>query len=386
MRTLSYVNTFLTNVSTKESGYERNLYNEADALRYFVLNATTNSTAVISSGPGLEAGIIDITNPDLQDWFAEIMRDQVWNANISGFMTDFGEYTPITPDTSLVGMVRDAFYFHNRYPYLWAKFQRGVVKDLGLESEALLFHRSASTGSARFTNLFWVGDQNVNMGVNDGLKSAVTSQVHMGLSGYAQLHSDIGGYTTTLTRENYNLTRSAETLGRWGETAAVSSSVFRSHEGNIPSVNAQFYSNPSTYAWFAHSARLFVALAPYRRHVLESESEAKGWPLLRAPAMYHPRDLRTRAIRYESFYLGAHLYVAPVVDPGVDELEVYLPGGRTFMHVWSNVTFNGGRDVKVAAPFGQPAVFLVDDAAERVPELGSLMEFVVGARDAKFCV
>jgi len=56
------------------------------------------------------------------------------------------------------------------------------------------------------------------------------------------------------------------------------------------------------------------------------------------------------------------------------------------MHVWSNVTFNGGRDVKVAAPFGQPAVFLVDDAAERVPELGSLMEFVVGARDAKFCV
>lgn len=91
VRTLSYVNTFLTNVSSKESGYERNLYDEAAALGYFVMNTTTNSTAVISSGPGLEAGIIDITNPDLRAWFAEIMRDQVWNANISGFMTDFGK-------------------------------------------------------------------------------------------------------------------------------------------------------------------------------------------------------------------------------------------------------------------------------------------------------
>lgn len=378
VRTLSYVNTFLTNVSSKESGYERNLYDEADKLGYFVMNTTTNSTAVISSGPGLEAGIIDITNPDLQKWFAEIMRDQVWNANISGFMTDFGEYTPVTPDVSLVGMVRDAFYYHNRYPYLWAKFQRGVVEDLSLESEALLFHRSASTGSARYTNLFWVGDQNVNWGTNDGLKSAITSQVHMGLSGYAQMHSDIGGYTTTLTYNNYNLTRSAELLGRWGEMAAVSSAVFRSHEGNIPSVNAQFYSNASTYDWYAYNARLFVALGPYRRHVLETESETKGWPLLRGPVMYHPDDLRTRNIRYESLYLGAHLYVAPVTDPGVEELDVYLPGGEqgSFTHVWTNVTYHGGQDVSVPAPFGQPAIFLVDDAADKVPDLQTLLEFV----------
>ncbi|KAM0719489.1 hypothetical protein Q7P37_005394 [Cladosporium fusiforme] len=378
VRPPGYVNTFLTNVSSKASGYDRNLYDEAEALGYFVRNTTINNTAVISSGPGLEAGIIDIANPDLQKWFAEIMRDQVWNANISGFMTDFGEYTPITSDVSFYGMVRNAFYSHNRYPYLWAKFQRGVVDELGLESEALLFHRSASMGSARYTNLFWVGDQNVYWGVNDGLKSAVTSQVHMGLSGYAQLHSDIGGYTTTLTYDDYNLTRSAELLGRWGEMAAVSSSVFRSHEGNIPAVNAQFYSNESSYQWYAYNARMFVSLGPYRRHVLETESETKGWPLLRSPVMYHSEDLRTRKIKFESFYLGAHLYVAPVVDPDVDELEVYLPGDqeRSFTHVWTGVRYHSGQDVKVPAPFGQPAVFLVDDAADCVPELQTFLEFV----------
>lgn len=285
-------------------------------------------------------------------------------------------------------MVRDAFYFHNRYPYLWAKLQRGIVEDLGLEEEALLFHRSASTGSAKYTNLFWQGDQNPSWDINDGLKSAVTGQVHMGLSGYAQLHTDIGGYTTTLTYDNFNLTRSAELLGRWGEMAAISSSVFRSHEGNIPSVNAQFYTNSSNYEWYAYNARLFVSLSPYRRHVLETESEPKGWPLLRAPAMYHPLDLRTRVISYESFYLGAHLYMAPVVDPGADELDVYLPGdhGKTFTHVWSDVTYHGGQDIKVAAPLGKPAIFVVNDAAERVPELASLLEFVGKENETVLCV
>lgn len=95
VRTLSYMNVFLTNVSTKSTGFRRNLYDEASPAHYFVQNSTTNSTAIISSGPGLEAGIIDLTNPDLREWFKDVLRKQVWDANISGFMTDFGEYVSI---------------------------------------------------------------------------------------------------------------------------------------------------------------------------------------------------------------------------------------------------------------------------------------------------
>lgn len=80
VRTLSYINVFLTNVSTKSTGFRRNLYNEASANLYFVQNTTTNSTAIISSGPGLEAGIVDLTNPHLREWFFDVLKDQVWNA------------------------------------------------------------------------------------------------------------------------------------------------------------------------------------------------------------------------------------------------------------------------------------------------------------------
>jgi alpha-glucosidase (family GH31 glycosyl hydrolase) len=76
---------FLANVSTKPDGFRRNLYAEADRLHYFVQNRTTDSTAIISSGPGLDAGIIDLTKPGLRRWFTEVMESQVWNyANISG--------------------------------------------------------------------------------------------------------------------------------------------------------------------------------------------------------------------------------------------------------------------------------------------------------------
>lgn len=376
VRTLSYVNCFLTNVSTKPDGFRRNLYAEAAKLpEYFVQNTTTRSTAVISSGPGLDAGIIDLTNQDLVAWFQKIMADQVWNANISGYMSDFGEYTPVTSDTSLKNLVSDAFFFHNRYPLLWAAFQRQVVKDLEVEKEALLFHRSASMRSNQAMNLFWAGDQNVDWGVNDGIKSVVTIFMHMGLSGYAHLHSDIGGYTTTLTPLNFNITRSAELLGRWGELAAVSSAVFRSHEGSIPSVNAQFYTNSSTYAYYAYNARMFASLGPYRRKVLDTECATKGWPLMRPPVMYHTQDHRARSISYQSFYLGSMLYVAPVLDNGTFALSVYLPGTNwTYTHVWTGKQYDGGQDVTVATPYGKPAIFFVNGTC--FPELERFIDFV----------
>ena len=163
----------MANVSTKETGFERNLYEEANAQHYFVQNTTTDSTAIISSGPGLEAGIVDLTNPDLRSWFLDVMQTQVWNSNISGYMTDFGEYTPVTNDTALDNMVSDAFFFHNRFPFLWARYHRGLVEQLGVEDEALLFYRSASMGANRYMNLFWAGDQNIDWDLNDGIKSAV---------------------------------------------------------------------------------------------------------------------------------------------------------------------------------------------------------------------
>lgn len=339
-----------------------------------IQNATTNSTSIVSSGPGIEAGIVDLTNPAARSWFRNVLIDEVFNANVSGYMCDFGEYTPVTADTRFYNKSIDPMFYHNQYPRDWPKLHHSLTKSVSSFKESILFQRSSALGSQRYMNLYWAGDQDTNWGVNDGIKSSVTVMGHMGLSGFAHGHVEIGGYTTTFTEEAV-VNRTAELLGRWGELSAVSSVVFRSHEGNVPQLNAQFYTNSTTYTYYAYNARMFRSLATYRRRILDTESKKLGWPLLRMPVIYHPNDIKAKNISYESFYLGSDLYVAPVLDSGRSSVEVYLPGTETFTHVWSGKKYHGGQTIRVAAPYGKPAVFVVGQ-----PKHNDLKDFLEFAR------
>lgn len=371
VRTLSYINPFLANVSTKPDGFTRDLFSEATKGGYMIQNATTNDTSIVSSGPGIEAGIVDLTNPAARTWFKKVLVDQVWSANVSGYMCDFGEYTPVQSDTRFANRSVNPFFYHNQYPRDWATLHHSLSKTVPAVNDSILFHRSSSMSANRHMNIYWAGDQDTDWGVNDGIKSAVTVMGHMGLSGYAHGHVEIGGYTTTWNKYG-TVNRTAELLGRWAELAAVSSVVFRSHEGNVPQLNAQPYTNTSNYKWFAYNARMFRSLATYRRRILDTESKSKGWPLLRLPVVYHPNDVQAKRISYQSFYLGADLYVAPVLDAGRKSVNVYLPGqNQSFTHVWSGRKYSGGQTVRVSAPYGKPAVFVVGQ-----PKHDDLKEFL----------
>lgn len=374
VRTLSYINPFLANVSTKPDGYRRDLFLEATKGGYMIQNSTINSTSIVSSGPGIDAGILDLTNPAARSWFRNVLVEQVFSSNVSGYMGDFGEYTPIYADTRFANQSVDPFFYHNKYPRDWAKLHHSLREVVPTFSDTIIFHRSSALAANRYMNLYWAGDQDTNWGVNDGIKSAVTVMGHMGLSGYAHGHVEIGGYTTTWD-SNGVVNRTAELLGRWGELSAVSSAVFRSHEGNVPQINAQFYTNSSTYAYYAYNARMFRSLAAYRRRILDTESKNLGWPLVRMPVVYHPEDVRAKAISYESYFLGTDLYVAPVLDPGRKSVEVYFPGqNQSYTHVWSGRRYQGGQTARIAAPYGKPAVFVVGQPKHN--DLKAFLDFV----------
>ncbi|RLN97819.1 hypothetical protein BBJ28_00027249, partial [Nothophytophthora sp. Chile5] len=266
VRTMSYVNTFLANVTTKSTGYNTSFYDIAASEGRFVANATAGdgSPWTITSGPGIDAGLLDLSNQSTIDWFKALVKEQFYSVDES---------------VSVSGGVVSPREFHNAYPTVWASLLREVVEELGLENDTIGFHRSAGTFSAQHTNLFWVGDQNIDESREDGLRAVVSSALHVGASGFAQSHSDIGGYTNTLATVG-NITRSAALLGRWGELGAFSGAAFRTHEGNIPQVNAQAYTNASTLAYHAYNARLFRSLKAYRLALLD-EYQRHGWPMVR---------------------------------------------------------------------------------------------------------
>lgn len=76
---------------------------------------------------------------------------------------------------------------------------------------------------------------------NDGLQSVLNAYLSSSISGFKNHHSDIGGYTTIAYGiAGFHIRRNKEVLLRWMELELFSS-AYRSHEGGVPSANAQIY-------------------------------------------------------------------------------------------------------------------------------------------------
>ncbi|KAI9473929.1 MAG: glycosyl hydrolases family 31-domain-containing protein [Benjaminiella poitrasii] len=364
MRVLTYVNPLLSNVNMKPR-YKRNLFNEAQEKGYLVKSPQSSSSEhqalSIQFGLGLEAGILDLTNPDTRTWIKQILKEQVWNSGISGMMVDFGEHLPCDPKKSILHSGETAATYHNHYPEEWAQLHQEIVMELEKEDEAVCFFRSGYTHSPGHMNLFWAGDQNVTWDQYYGVKSAVIGMLSGGFSGFSVTHCDIGGYNTVSTNiPGMKMTRTRELLYRWMELAAFTA-AFRTSEGLIPSLNAQFYDDDESYEHFAHTAKLFTVISEYRKSVLE-EAYHKGWPLLRHPVFYYPNDSTTRELTHQQFLMGSSMMIAPVLTPSTAYVKVYFPQDAqkiSWRHIWTGKYYAGDGTYKaVDAPMGQPAVFI----------------------------
>ena len=201
--------------------------------------------------------------------------------------------------------------------------------------------------------LFWLGDQLVTWDAHDGIKTALIGLLSSGLSGFSLNHSDTGGYTAV---DNFTpfYKRSKELLKRWTEMNAFTA-VLRTHEGNVPTANEQVYSDADDLAHFAKFARVYKALAPYRRKLM-AEAAATGMPLVRSLFLHYPQDPATYNLTSE-FLLGPDLLIVPVLDPGVSSVTAYFPEPG-----WTNLVTGEVMPVgtsRVAAPIGKPAVFFL---------------------------
>lgn len=289
-----------------------------------------------------DAGIVDFTLSEACAWFADrILRGNMLELGLSGWMADFGEYLPI--DAVLAH--GDARLLHNAWPTLWAEVNANAIRG----TDATFFMRAGFTGVQRHCPLLWAGDQCVDFSRHDGLPSVISGALSAGLLGNAYHHSDIGGYTSL-----FGNVRTPELLQRWTEMAAFTP-LMRTHEGNRPHDNLQIDQSPEVLAHFARFTHVWCHLVPYLRAIVD-EAAASGLPAQRPLFLHFPNDAVGYATQDQYLY-GADLLVAPVLSAGATDRSVYLPARADWTHVWSDTTHRGGGHVTVAAPLGQPPVF-----------------------------
>jgi len=357
IRLMTYINPFVCDDVGLKKNHHRNLFREAAEGGYLVKNRDGEPYRIRISD--FSAGIVDLTNPGARTWIKDIIKGELIGNGASGWMADFGEGLPYD---AVLFSGADPKTYHDRYAEEWARVNREAIREAGREDDIVFFNRSGYIQSPRYSTLFWVGDQLVDWDEHDGIKSAVTGLLTSGLSGYSLEHSDIGGYTA-IDNPLLRYHRSRELLMRWIELGAFTA-VLRTHEGNIPEVNHQFYSDEESLQHFVRFARIYAAWKPYRMELVEEASEI-GLPVVRHPYIHYPNDPEVLNLKYQ-FMVGTGLMVAPVLDPGTDTVEVYLPAGG-WVHLWTGDRYGSsdrGVYETVSAPIGEPAVFFEEDSAE----------------------
>ena len=75
---------------------------------------------------------MDFTNPEAAQWYQTVMQKNMMQRQISGWMSDFGEYLPF--DAVLFN--GSAAVLHNKFPQLWAKVNYDATKIVALGDDS----------------------------------------------------------------------------------------------------------------------------------------------------------------------------------------------------------------------------------------------------------
>lgn len=336
----------------------------------------------------IKFAIIDLTNPEAWEWTKTLIKENlVKEGRAGGWMHDFGEYLPFD---AVLSDGSDPVKYHNRYPADWAAVVKEALSEVEGGDEIVYFMRAGTGTSPKDTRLYWMGDQLVSWDAKDGLQSAMIGQLNAGVSGATVGHSDIGGYTSVVTKlpDVEGLTsfkRSKLLLQRWIEMSAFSDPIMRSHPSSSPDNNYQIWDDDDTILFMKKFVDLHVKMADYKMQLMQ-EAKEKGTPFTRPMLLHFPHDSRAR-VEHSQFMLGENILMAPIFSKHADSRGVYLAGPATWKHLWTGEEFevdsNGKYLSDFAAPLGQPIVFTRDTEAYKISDLFA-EEYASGAATSTF--
>lgn len=344
------------------------IYKELEDSQYWLTSNDDSSTLIQDFGQ-FNVSTVDILKQDpecnclnpARIWYKELIKSNLIGMGFSGWMADFGEYTPTHGSTHFDGRWwgnEAGEILHSFISQHWASLNREAIEEAGKLGEILFWMRSGGIDSKHHQVMSWAGDQTVDWTKSDGLPSSIIAALSLAVSGMGLSHSDIGGYTSLPQLGPIAPIRDQELLLRWAEYS-VFTPLMRTHEGNRPEENAQVYDDRETLEKFGRLTRIHVDLGPYIK-IAVSQNALQGIPVMRPLFLMFEND-ETGYDHEHQYMFGDDILVAPVLEPGVQEWKVYLPGPCDWIWFWDTQdepeVITGQQNVTTHAPMGLPPVF-----------------------------
>ena len=310
----------------------------------------------------------DATHPGAQEFVWEQCKENYYKYGIRCFWLDEAEPEYDNYEFDNIRYYEGPGYqVTNRYPVGYAKgFYDGLKKEG--ETEILSLVRCAWAGSQKYGVLTWSGDIHSSF---RSMREQLQAGLNMGIAGIPWWTSDIGGFLGGQIDDPAFI----ELLLRWFAWGCFCP-VFRMHGERSPwyereqeFINGvrQLTSGQDNEVWsFGEdnykilSNYLFIRerLRPYIRGLME-EAHNSGAPVMR-PLFYDFHEDKEAWNIQDAYMFGPDLLVAPVMEAGLREREIYLPKGATWTDAYTKKTYEGGQTVTVPAPIDIIPVMIRD--------------------------
>ena len=341
IRFLGYMNQFLPT--------DAPLYLEASKKGYCVQNQEGEDLIIYTTD--FPTAILDLSNPEAFAWIKYIIKKNMMEIGLSGWMHDYGEYLPADTDTKIHSEMSPEEY-HNYYPVEFAKVVYEVLNEEKKLDEIFVFNRSGFSHASKYMMCYFSGDQLEDWNEINGIPTVIPCGISVGICGIGYYCYDIGGYTT------YGPYKRTKEMFMRGAEMAVFSMVMRTHEGNRPYDNWQHDSDDETLLHLAKMVKIHVHLKPYLNK-LSNVYQEKGIPPIRACFLHYENDPELHKIKYQ-YLFGKDLLVAPVIKPQTFIWRTYFPDDK-WIHIWSGKEYRKGW-YDIDAAIGQPPVFYRKDS------------------------
>ena len=308
----------------------------------------------------------DFTSAAVRAWWAGYVRT-LMQAGFAGLWNDMNEPTVITlmPRTTLPDYVVHDWDGlgrshvgggHNVYGMLMSRATREGMRKAAPEKRPFLLTRATYAGGQRYASS-WTGD---NAATWEHLRMNISMVLNLGLAGIAFTGADIGGFAGEADGELFT---------RWMQLGSMMP-YFRAHTmaGTAPQ---EPWSYGERYeAIVRRYLELRYQILPYLYSAI-AQSAQSGVPIVRPLFMADPSDPKLYDVQ-DAFLLGDSILVAPILEQGATQREVYLPRGVWYEFDTGKLT-DGARTITAQAPLERMPIYV---RAGRVIPMWPVMQYV----------
>ena len=306
-------------------------------------------------GPG---SFMDYTNPKTRKNWKVYLKEALLNYGCTSVWNDNCEYDSLADldaEVFLEGKGGTVLETKPVMANLMCLLSNEAMEEVKPDLRPFSVCRAGSPGIQRYAQV-WTGDNRTGW---ESLKYNIATMLGLGLSGVANVGSDVGGFAGNAPGK--------ELFVRWVQHG-IFMPRFSIHSANSDNTvtEAWMFEDVKDIIWKAF--RLRDSLMPYI-YSLMYRAHKEGLPYMQPLFLKFQQDT---AVYNEGvdFTLGDSLFVANVVEEGAKERKIYLPEGSCYYDYYTLKKYEGGQTITLPVTLSDIPLFLMSGAILPLKEDG----------------